>query len=77
MEKDDDKAALVITIDLKRIPDTRTMLDVGWRIATRYPSKARRVIAHSDLVGNLSVETSPIQMNLADVPQQEVENVVR
>ncbi|MDR3279296.1 MAG: hypothetical protein LBT23_02185 [Synergistaceae bacterium] len=64
MVNEDDKASIGITIGLKRVRDTETMLEISYKVKPTFPSKARQILAHSDLYGNLKVDATPAQMNL-------------
>lgn len=68
---EDDKASLTITINLKRIEDTDTLMDITYKVKPTFPSKSRKLVANTDLVGNLHVMASPMQRNVFN-PKEEV-----
>ena len=75
MANDSDKASLGITINLARIKDTATMLEVTYKVTPRFPAKSRKIIAHADLTNNLHIDATPVQRNLIDFPQEVGSNV--
>lgn len=60
----EDKASINISIELKRIKDTESLINVTYKVKPTYPGKARQIVANADLIGNLSVMANPIQTNL-------------
>jgi hypothetical protein len=61
---EDDKAAINITINMKRVEDTDHLIDVTWKVKPAYPGKSRKIIANADLVGNLTVDGTPTQRSV-------------
>jgi hypothetical protein len=60
----DDKAAITVTISMKRVKDTESLMDITYKVKPTYPSRSRKIIAHADLVGNLTVDAVPTQRSV-------------
>lgn len=66
--KHGDKAGLTITLELKRVPDTDTMVSVNYRVAPKFPSKSKTSVCQ--LTGDHKLKTEPpvqkvVSMSLA------------
>jgi hypothetical protein len=59
MEQEGDKASINISIDMKRVRDTSSLMDVTWKVKPSYPGRSRKIMAHADLIGNLTVDAAP------------------
>jgi hypothetical protein len=59
MTDEEDKASISITIDMKRVRDTASLMDVTWKVKPSYPGRSRKIMAHADLIGNLTVNAAP------------------
>jgi hypothetical protein len=53
-----DKASIGITIGLERVKDTNSLFSVTYKVKPSYPARGKQVIAHADLIGNLTVDAA-------------------
>jgi hypothetical protein len=54
--KHGEKASLTINLEIKRVPDTTTMMSLGYKIATKAPARSNATVAQVFGDGRLKVE---------------------
>lgn len=68
LEDASQKASLTITIDFQLMEDSDRTLKVTHKVKPNYPSKAKALLAHRDLAGNLTADA--YDLGVVDVPKQ-------
>lgn len=66
------KASLAITIDIKRAPDSATLVALSYSLRPTYPKKAQSVLCRTDLTGNLSVDQDDVRTFNLPFPGEEI-----
>jgi hypothetical protein len=57
--RDGDKGTLTISLEMRRVKDTATMVELGYKISSKYPTKAKSSVCQIDADGKLLTEEPP------------------
>lgn len=65
--KHGDKATVTITIDMKRVPETNTMLNLSYKITPRFPAKSKSSVCQITGDNKLKTEEPPAPVKVVNM----------
>jgi len=68
--KEGDKATITINIELKRVPDTSSMVNLGYKITPKFPAKTKASICQLDDEFKLRTEPLPEPIKIVNMFQE-------
>lgn len=69
--KEGDKATITITLDLKRVPDTATMLNLAYKIKPTWPAKSKSSVCQITGDNQLKTEEPPAPVKIVNMFDKE------